>query len=61
MKYYTLVLETKDAIAKFPYTNKEFATKRFEENVKSNKFTKVELIVEIVEKESLDNNFELPF
>lgn len=58
MKYYTLVLETKDAIAKFPYTNKEFATKRFEENVKSNKFTKVELIVE---KESLDNNFELPF
>ena len=58
MKYYTLVLETKDAIAKFPYTNKEFATKRFEENVKSNKFTKVELIVE---KESFDNNFELPF
>ena len=58
MKYYTLVLETKDAIAKFSYTNKEFATKRFEENVKSNKFTKVELIVE---KESLDNNFELPF
>lgn len=58
MKYYTLVLETKDAIAKFPYTNKEFAIKRFEENVKSNKFTKVELIVE---KESLDNNFELPF
>lgn len=58
MKYYTLVLETKDAIAKFPYTNKEFATKRFEENVKSNKFTKVELIVE---KEPLDNNFELPF
>ena len=58
MKYYTLVLETKDAIAKFPYTNKEFATKRFEENVKSNKFTKVELIVE---EESLDNNFELPF
>lgn len=58
MKYYTLVLETKDAIAKFPYTNKEFATKRFEENVKSNKFTKVELIVE---EESFDNNFELPF
>lgn len=58
MKYYTLVLETKDAIAKFPYTNKEFATKRFEENAKSNKFTKVELIVE---KESFDNNFELPF
>ncbi len=58
MKYYTLVLETKDAIAKFPYTNKEFATKRFEENVKSNKFTKVELIVE---EESLDNNSELPF
>ena len=58
MKYYTLVLETKDAIAKFPYTNKEFATKRFEENVNSNKFTTVELIVE---KESLDNNFELPF
>ena len=58
MEYYTLVLETKDAIAKFPYTNKEFATKRFEENVKSNKFTKVELIVE---KESFDNNFELPF
>ena len=58
MKYYTLVLETKGAIAKFPYTNKEFATKRFEENAKSNKFTKVELIVE---KESFDNNFELPF
>ena len=55
---YTLVLETENVIAKFPYTNKEFATKRFEENVKSNKFTKVELIVE---KEFIDNNFELPF
>ena len=55
---YTLVLEPENVIGKLPYTNKEFATKRFEENVKSNKFTKVELIVE---KEFIDNNFELPF
>jgi hypothetical protein len=59
MKHYILVLETKDVIAKFPYTDKEFATKRFEENVKSNKFTKVELIVE--EENSFDKVSELPF
>ena len=43
---YTLVLETKNAIAKFPYTDKELATKRFKENKKNTKFVKVELIVE---------------
>ena len=60
MKHYNLVLETKDVIAKIPYTDKEFATKRFEENVKSNKFTKVELIIE--EKEEKEQvEFELPF
>lgn len=53
---YILILETENVIAKFPYTDKEFATKRFEENVKSNKFTKVELIVE-----ENGNNEELPF
>lgn len=58
MKYYTLVLETKDAIAKFPYTNKEIATKHFEEDVKNNKFTKVELIVE---EDFFDKELELPF
>ena len=56
---YTLVLETENAIAKFPYTNREIATKRFEENSKNNKFIKVELIVE--EEGSFDGNFELPF
>lgn len=56
---YTLVLETENAIARFPYTNKEIATKHFEENVKNNKFTKVELIVE--EEDLLDTESELPF
>jgi hypothetical protein len=59
MKYYTLILETKNAIEKFPYMNKEIATKRFEENVKNNKFIKVELIIE--EKDLLDTESELPF
>lgn len=58
MKYYTLVLETENEIAKFPYMNKKIALKRFEENSKNNKFVKVELIVE---EESLDKEFGLPF
>ena len=58
MKYYTLILETENAVARFPYTDKEFAKKRFEENAKSNKFTKVELIVEEVLS---DIESELPF
>ena len=56
---YTLVLETENAIARFPYTDKEFATKRFEENNKNTKFVKVELIVE--EDDSFNKELILPF
>ena len=56
---YTLVLETENEIAKFPYTNKEIALKRFEENSKNNKFVKVELIVE--EDDSFNKEIILPF
>ena len=61
MKKYVLVLETENVIAKFPYTDKEFAKKRFEENIKSKKFIKVELIVEGEEEDFLNEESELPF
>lgn len=56
---YTLVLETENVIAKFPYTDKEFAIKRFEENKKNTKFVKVELIVE--KDDSFNQELDLLF